>query len=649
MNRTIALFLALAILLAHALALHQAANGDVAPPYDQAHVAYRLGRNLAQTGTISWEPGGTYAEGHPSLLLIGLASIVESMYLSVTTSCQTLGVIAVVLTFIVASFFSPVRLAGVIAPLLLVVSGGLAASSLGGTEIPFATLAATTGFLAFERRRPVLLAVSLVLLAVVRAEGVVLVLAFLACELSGPRIARPAGRRLLGAFVPALATIGTIAVLRSSAIGTPLSPAMSKLLAADELERGWRFVQDFAIGSVTPFLAAFPLWYLARRVLPPTGVRALLFAATWTLGVALSGGGSMPFAAEMVPVLPMLFVSVQEAMQVALDSKRNGLPQLSWALFLLGMVGSGLASKFPGDLGPIPTGDLHRRWLESRAEPWFGYEGGLSRLALSRELRATERLRATGLFLRDQVDPDSTILTAWPGAIGYLSNLRVVDLLGRTAPSPGRARVRAWTGRPRTDVLAVLALEPDYILPSLATFRSTPHINVIAQTWLEGLDVDPNTDRQRELVQALQRYEMLAVPLYHEGQAPTADAAMLYLLRHRDLGLAPVISIDVGADHFTIEARHRSHGQIVDLRVQFEDVEGRTWTLRPTGELDESDKVLARTRLYLPDTGNRTIRLVHAPLPREIQPVRLRAVLRNPGSRHEDSFAGASSAVSVDL
>jgi len=50
MNRATVVFIALAILLAHTLAIHQNPDGDFAAPYDWAHVAYRLGRNLAHQG-----------------------------------------------------------------------------------------------------------------------------------------------------------------------------------------------------------------------------------------------------------------------------------------------------------------------------------------------------------------------------------------------------------------------------------------------------------------------------------------------------------------------------------------------------------------------------------------------------------------------
>jgi hypothetical protein len=50
-NRGTVILLALAILLAHAIAIHRSDGGDVAAPYEIAHVAYRLGRNLVFEGS----------------------------------------------------------------------------------------------------------------------------------------------------------------------------------------------------------------------------------------------------------------------------------------------------------------------------------------------------------------------------------------------------------------------------------------------------------------------------------------------------------------------------------------------------------------------------------------------------------------------
>ena len=60
MNRATALLLAMATLLAHALAVHRDEDGSFGQPYEVAHEAYHLGRNLVREGSLAWNPA---AEG----------------------------------------------------------------------------------------------------------------------------------------------------------------------------------------------------------------------------------------------------------------------------------------------------------------------------------------------------------------------------------------------------------------------------------------------------------------------------------------------------------------------------------------------------------------------------------------------------------
>ena len=134
MNRTLALLLTIAILLAHMLAIHKNALGAIAPPYDNAHVVYRIARNLVESQSFAWDHGSPAVESFPSLLWVTIAAIGTRLYFGVTMFCQTIGALSALITVFVLARFSPVRLAGVIAPLLFVVSGGIAAAAASGAE-----------------------------------------------------------------------------------------------------------------------------------------------------------------------------------------------------------------------------------------------------------------------------------------------------------------------------------------------------------------------------------------------------------------------------------------------------------------------------------------------------------------------------------
>ena len=73
MNRTTVVVIALAILLAHTLAIHQTPSGNFAAPYERAHVAFRLGRHLVYEGRAVWDSQSPFWDTYPSLTWIGLA------------------------------------------------------------------------------------------------------------------------------------------------------------------------------------------------------------------------------------------------------------------------------------------------------------------------------------------------------------------------------------------------------------------------------------------------------------------------------------------------------------------------------------------------------------------------------------------------
>ena len=82
MNRGTVIFLTLVVLLTHTLAIYQTPYGEFAAPYDSAHVAYRIGRNLVYTGVAQWDPGGAPADSYPSLMWIGLSAVASRLNFS---------------------------------------------------------------------------------------------------------------------------------------------------------------------------------------------------------------------------------------------------------------------------------------------------------------------------------------------------------------------------------------------------------------------------------------------------------------------------------------------------------------------------------------------------------------------------------------
>ena len=664
MNRTIALFLALVILLAHTLALHKNPAGEIAAPYDAVYVPIRMARHYVQGGSFAWNPSQAAAESYGSPAWTLIAAIPERLWrlgVQGPAFCQLVGTLAALATAVVLARFSSERLAGVVAPLLFVVSGAVAAAAASGTEATSLAFALTLAFLAFERGRPGVLTGALVLAVLIRDEGVLFAASLFALDVARSRRRVRAGLRhdpsLRLAFVPPLAAALAVVLARLAWTGHVLSPWAHSLLAPDgaQLREGLQYVRDFFVTTGGPLLFALPLVFLVRGTLSGVGRRACALTLLWTVLVVLTGGDDLPFHQRMVPILAILFVAVQEAMTRALDSGRRGLPQVAWVLFLLGLCLSALASKYPGDLGPLRLERLHRRWMSAHTQPPFGYgqEHRVGRLALDQEIRVGEKLRAIGVFMRGQLDPAHSVLSPWPGVLGYISRLEVLDALGRATPPPGHEGPQAWVGNPRVDVVRLLEAGPEYVVPTLGFESQAPSINEIAEMWSLGLDIQPGVlARGLAIREQLERYELITVPSETAGPRLTARVpSRFYLLRRKgaELDLSPALKVTVQEREFRVEVHHSSHEQLVDLRVQVQDRAGRLWTMRPTGTFTTDAEVVARSSILLFPTGTRSIELVRGQVPERLDGVLVRAVLRNPGARGEFLFTSACAEVAVGL
>ncbi|HZO09247.1 MAG TPA: hypothetical protein VFC77_07710, partial [Myxococcota bacterium] len=436
---------------------------------------------------------------------------------------------------------------------------------------------------------------------------------------------------------------------RFKATGFLLPPSVHAMLDPypGQAGEGLAWLVDSMRTAIGLILLVYAIVSLARRHLSGMGIRALLLALLLAGVAVLQGRAPLPFAEALVPALPLAFVAAQEGMIEALDgtsvlARRLALSSLFACIFV-----SALASRHPADLGPLPLAGWHERWMRSRGSASFGYDQTLGRQGLEEQIETTLRLRGLGIFLRDYLDPGSSLLTAWPGSVAYLSRLQVFDLLGRASPVAGVTRPAAWTRRGRSDVVAALGMRPDFVVPDVRPGPRAPTANELAHLWLDELDQEPLAPgRLAEIQGALSRYEMVTVPITipTRGSGPYRSDSFR-ILRSKELDLRPRLEISLSGREVRIGVSHRAHLQIADLRVLAIDARGRAWSLRPNGELAAGERVLARPGLLLYASGARSIELLRSALPAEADGspiVEVRAVLRNPGIAAEDEFADAS-------
>lgn len=652
MNRSIALFVALVLLLAHILAIHNDGEGYFAYPYDQAFVALRMAKNWVLEGQLRWNPGTPAFESYPSLAWLGVAAVGERLALTMTTLkvhlfLQTVGVFSVLLTVIMAAHFRADRAAGLIAPLLLVTSGSIAAAASSGLETGLFMLTVVASFWSLERGYSRRFALALTACVVTRPEGVVVVLGLLTLRL-WTRVRDPnarGGDRALWPFtVPALAAIA-IALVRRATTGQTFSPTMRSLLRpyADQWVGGLDSLLDFLAVTVSLLLLAYPLIYLVRGRLSRLGARALFIALLWTALCVWQGRSPLPFGENMAPALPLIFLAVQEGMIEALDGTWQAARRMALCALAVCMAGSALASKIPGRLGPLATERWHEAWMEPRGSARFGYRAPLGRLGVIEEIADTNRMRALGAFMGEQLDASRSVLTPWPGSVGYHSRLRVLDVLGRANPIEGVYLPTTWSRREAVDLVAALETHPDYVVPMIDPGAHVPTLSEVATEWRLELDAEAAAPgRQAQVERSLAQFELITVPLEYEkrGTTPRHSEPFL-LLRRRDLELRPKLAIFTDGRSIRVEVRHSSHPQIVDLQVTALDESGRTWSLRPTGELVHDATVQTRVSILLYDTGTRAIELIRTQIPDEVDGARItsiKAVLLNPNSFQDHLF-----------
>ena len=651
MNRTTVLILALVLLLAHVLAMHRDGSGAFALPNDLAHVDFRIGRNAVHGQGTTWAAGSSAAaiaeEGGTSLIWILVAMVAELFATSPVRLSAVVGILSALLTLAVLSRLSRERLVGVTATVLLVVSGPFAASAADGTETALFTMLLAIAFFSLERRRAGMLGLSLALAVLTRSDGALMALGFLAVALAG-RGSAARSLKLTRAFLPPLLALLLLVTIRRVHGAPALTPLLAATLSFDvtQLWVGLWSLEALVRGTFAPLLLLLPITKFFRGRLSGTGRRALALGALGTLLFVAQGASASPMHAAFVPVLPLLFLAVQEGFVSGLD-RHPEREWMAWSGLALGCLASVLASKMPGDIGPLPTRELLQtmaRENDVRREA-FGHEWN-GRLGVIEALSDAERLRAVGLFLRDHTAPDSTILSPWPGAIGYLSRRRVIDLLGRTSRVEG-GPTAPWVGRRRADVVAALETRPGYIVPMVANQLRPPSQAELIETWLERFDsLGPTPERRAAMAAALAPYELVAVPTAaREADLNAPSETPGFLLRHRALGLAPVLNVERQAGRLVVRVTHTGHHQIAELEVQATASDGTLWYLRPTGVFAAGTPLRARTKILLFPTGDHQVQLIATQLPSELLDAELTVRLVNPYSDSSDPLARVSAPV----
>jgi hypothetical protein len=265
----------------------------------------------------------------------------------------------------------------------------------------------------------------------------------------------------------ALLTLGGVELFRRLYFGTwlPHTAVVKVAVSPVVLERGARYILAMLVGI--PGLALLLLLGVGSgmRRTRVGGVSSGVLLAPLVVVVALAlaaGGDFMAFGRFFVPAIAPLYVLV-------LESLRSARIRASLALTLVALNGACFFSppRLPAGVERV----LHFRWNESSYEPelvvWKGME---KRARLWAQL---------GRALALETRPGETIVLGAIGAVGYYSDLTILDQYGLVDRAAGRLEGHPANHSPGHDKQVLpgyyLPRRPDYFLGTELVPKDTPN------------------------------------------------------------------------------------------------------------------------------------------------------------------------------
>lgn len=450
----------IAILMVFGVHAYWLASND-----EDAYISFRYGRNLLEGHGLVFNPGGERVEGITNLLwTLLLAAASRLTGLQLPTLALVLGCACGTLTLAVAYRWCKVELeslglsqvktsyGALVAPALLAIAPGFALYAGSGLETPLFALLVTGGLYAVSRaesgHRCAVGGALLGAAALTRPDGA-LALAFglAACTLCG-RGSRAS--RVAAYAVPGFGALAGITLWRLWYYGSPVpNTFFAKAGGVEVMERwGWPYLTEATYTNwfQVAFLLALGGAVLNRAFLVRNST-TLAFAFAWCVYVVYVGGDYMPGSRFLAPVLPALYVLAVSGFAL-LDEALRGRVSFSKKarLVILLTLGSALTAGFV-----LQASDQMELEASRKAN----------------NARLVEYRRSVAEWLQAQ-EPDGLVAANAVGALGYYSDLRILDMMGLNdahIARYGNKDARVVPGHQAGDGEYVLAREPDYIIP----------------------------------------------------------------------------------------------------------------------------------------------------------------------------------------
>jgi len=422
-------------------------------PVDDGFISLRYARNWAGGMGLVFNPGER-VEGYTNFLLVLLEAAAIRLGIDPLTAMKgvgwaALGALAGTIAFWAGRLLYPTRpVLAALAGLLVTLNPAVLGWTLSGMETPIYALLlfllATSVLGAGGGANPLLVAGLLALAAMTRPEGVVLLPALLFLHVAGGGTRRGAGR-LAVSFAIAYGVYFLLRALHFESLFPNTFYAKLDYGNQHLALRGLRYVGSFAIAAPLLALSAAAPIFLRGRLAWVRGF--LLLAGIHILTVVYEGGDHFALFRFMVPILPLLsLLALHFWSRLA---RANRLPPV--AREAIGAIGPAvlLASCF------TLAGVEYKEYQVSHLERF------------RREASYAQSWSTMGKHLRDRAPEGASLSTAAIGAIGYYSDLRVIDPHGLVNREIGRREKTLGLGYPgheKFDVDYILSERPSYLL-----------------------------------------------------------------------------------------------------------------------------------------------------------------------------------------
>ena len=429
---------------------------------DDAFITFRYAKNFLAGEGLVFNPGQR-VEGYTNLLHLLLVAGISTLGIDLVTAGRSVGIVSalllVALSGTLAAQLVPARrwLWGGFAAILLAINPYLAIWSLGGLETTLYSLLVMGAVSATLVKRPTgklffLASILAVAAALTRPEGVVvypLIVAIFVLRKEGSAAARL--RCMAPGIMVWVAILGASEALRYIYYGAWLPNTFHAKggFTGNHVARGLRYIGLFSMN----------IWIAPSAILATAGIvfagdrgrhlgALLLLLATVVVSL---GGDGLPAYRFMIPLLAPLFVLAALGAEALFRTYRPAWPRT--VLVLTPVVAALL----------LGTG-----WHVQKDTQYQLYRD---------HLQEVPKWSLVGRWLKFAMPPETAVALVPIGAVGYFSELPVIDMVGLTDPHIARRKMPdlgdGWAGHEKSDGAYVINRSPTlFLLGNVLVFPS---------------------------------------------------------------------------------------------------------------------------------------------------------------------------------